>query len=135
MQHVKLAHISGDEWLVHPGRVLSVAEMFPIALKEEPTTSGKRKQPGTVIMEPMPECELRNKLFAVANFRAELSRAKAEGRDIVKENAHALFETDLSKVERLPKQVFVLWSAMTPEGRLEHASDVMVSSLYQKRKL
>ena len=135
VEHVKLAHISGDGWLVHPGGVLSEAEMFPITLEKKPTTGGKRNHPGVVIMEPIPECEQRNELFAVAHFRAEISRAKAEGRDIVKENAHALFETDLSTVEHLPKQVFVLWSAMTPAGRQEHVSRVMVSSLYHGRNL
>ena len=136
IEHVKLAHIAGQEWMVHPGNVLSAADMFPASVKEETPLSGKKKNPVFVPMKPLPECcELRSKLFAVAAFRAELARAKAEGREVIKEAAHALFE-DISEVARLPKQVFVMWNSTTPEGdKHEHASEVMLSSLCKARYL
>ena len=127
----------GDDWLVHPGRALSVADMFQSSVKEEPATNnGKRKNPGMIVaMEPMPECEQRDKLYAVANFRAEVLRAKREGQEVVPHIAHALFEKDYSNVGRIPKQFFVLWSAKTPELRLEHATEVLLSSLCNLRNL
>ena len=118
-----------------PGTVLSIAEMFPASVKEELPASGERKKPVLVPMKPLRECELRSRLFAVAGFRAELARAKAEGRDVIKETAHALFE-DISNTARLPKQVFVFWSSTTPEGnKHEYASEVMLSSLCEARLL
>ena len=134
IEHVKLAHISRNEFFVHPGTVLSIAEMFPVSVKEEIPASGKRKNPVLVPMKPLRECELRSRLFAVAGFRAELARAKAEGRDIIKEAAHALFEDISDIARRLPKQVFVLWSSTTPEGgKQEYASEAMLSDLCEAR--
>ena len=133
IEHVKLAHIARNEYFVHPGTVLSIAEMFPASVKEELPASGERKKPVLVPMKPLRECELRSRLFAVAEFRAELARAKAEGRDVIKEAAHSLFE-NISEIARLPKQVFVLWSSTTLErGKQEHASEVMLSSLCKAR--
>ena len=136
VQHVKLAHIAGDEWQVHPGKILTVTDMFPATVKEESAIKEQNKtNPIAVLMQPMPQCELRSKLFAVATFRAEVARAKAEGRDIIKENAYALFDTDLDGIDHLPRQVFVLWSAITSEGRQEYVSEMMMSNLYNRRGL
>ena len=134
IEHVKLAHISKNEFFVHPGTVLSIAEMFPVSVKQELPASGKRKNPVLVPMKPLRECELRSRLFAGAGFRAELAKAKAEGRDVIKEAAHALFEDISDIARRLPKQVFVLWSSTTPEGgKQEYASEAMLSNLCEAR--
>jgi hypothetical protein len=136
VEHVKLAHISGDQWLVHPGTVLTPAQMFATRVEEETLTSSKKKQnPVMSHMEPIPQCELRSKLFAFACLQAELTRAKEEGRLVNTEVAHASFDKAAFQIApRIPKQVFVLWSATTREGLQEHrATEVMFSSLYKGR--
>ena len=41
VEHVKLAYISGKKWLVHPGTVLSISEIFAATI-EEPAVRKKR---------------------------------------------------------------------------------------------
>ena len=130
-EHVKLARISGKKWLVHPGTVLSTAEIFTAAVEEEPS---KKNNPIVERIEPIPRCELRSKLFAVASFQAELLRAKEERRAVDTGLADVLFDKDSSKWTRLPKQVFVLWSSQSSDGGEEHhATEVMFSTLFKGR--
>ena len=131
-EHVKLARISGKKWLVHPGTVLSTAEIFNTVVEEEPCK--KNKNPIVERIEPIPRCELRSKLFAVASFQAEVLRTKEERRAVDTGVADALFDKDSSKWTRLPKQVFVLWSSQSSESTEEHhATEVMFSTLFKGR--
>ena len=78
VEHVKLAHVSGKKWLVHPGTVLSISEIFAATI-EEPTVK-KKKDVIAEHLEAIPKCEQLSKLFAVACFQAESLRAKTESR-------------------------------------------------------
>ena len=132
VEHVKLARISGKKWLVHPGTVLSTTEIFAATVEDDPTP--KKNNPVVERLETIPRCELRSKLFAVACFQAEKLRAKEETRAMDTEVADAMFDKDSSKWSRLPRQVFVLWSATAPEGAEEHyATEVMFSTLFNGR--
>ena len=131
-EQVKLSRISGKKWLVHPGTVLSTAEIFSAAVEEEP--GKKNRHPIVERIESIPRCELRSKLFTMASFQAEFLRAKEERRAVDTGVADALFDKDSSKWTRLPKQVFVLWNTMSSEGGEEHyATEVMFSTLWNGR--
>ena len=132
VEHVKLAHVSGKKWLVHPGTVLSISEIFAATI-EEPTVK-KKKDVIAEHLEAIPKCEQLSKLFAVACFQAESLRAKAESRAMDIVIGEQMFDKDTSKWTRLPKQVFVLWSSITSDGIEEHhATEVMFSTLFNGR--
>ena len=132
VEHVKLAHVSGKQWLVHPGTVLSTSEIFATTI-EDPAVKNK-KDVIVERMEAIPKCEQRSKLFAVACFQAESLRAKTELRAIDTVIGEQMFDKDTLKWTRLPKQVFVLWSSITSDGIEEHhAEEVMSSTLFNAR--
>ena len=132
VEHVKLAHISGKKWLVHPGTVLSTTEVFSAIIEDEPIP--KKNKAIVERMETIPPCELRSKLFAVANFQAECLRAKEETRAVDTGVADAMFDKDSSKWTKVPKHVFVLWSSSTADGVEEHhATEVSFSTLFKGR--
>ena len=135
-EHLKLAHVSGKKWVVHPGTSLSPCLMFLTDIPDEPATSpNKRNKTSSkpVIVdkiEPIKNGDALSKLFAVANLIAEVKRAKIEKREIDIKVAHAFF--DMSLPPKIPKQVFVLWSA-AGSGAEERANEVAFSTLFHKR--
>ena len=132
VEHVKLAHVSGNKWLVHPGQALTPTHIITAEIPE----NEKKKQKPVVIerIEPIPPCELRSKLFAVASLHAECLRAKAEMRAADTGVADAMFDKDTSKWTKIPKNVFVLWSSITADGVEEHhATEVPFSTLFKGR--
>ena len=132
VEHVKLAHVSGKQWLVHPGTVLSTSEIFAATI-EDPAVK-KKKDVIAERMEAIPKCEQRSKLFAVACFQAESLRAKTELRAMDTVIGEQMFDKDTLKWTRLPKQVFVLWSSTTSDGAREHhATEVMFWTLFNGR--
>ena len=138
VEHIKLACIDGNKWLVHPGTILTPAYTFATEVEGDvdDTPQGKRaKQTKPVIVEKMqciPQCEQRDRLFAVASFQAEVVRATALKRTVDTGAAHARFDKVIAG--KPPKQVFVLWRSTTSEGLVvEHADEVAFSTLYSKR--
>ena len=81
----------------------------------------------------IPLGEKRNKLFAVAEFKAEVARAESANRPVDLRVAHARFDR-LRKGNR-PMKVFVLWSSATSECSLvkEHVEEVPFAKLYRGR--
>ena len=136
-EHLKLAHVSGKKWVVHPGTSLSPCLMFLTDIPDESATSPNKRQKTSsnpVIIdkiEPIKEGgEALSKLFAVANHIAEVKRSRIEKREIDISVAHALFDKSLPQA-KLPKQVFVLWS--TVGDSVEHVNEVAFSTLFHKR--
>ena len=136
-EHLKLAHVSGKKWVVHPGTTMSTSLMFITAIADEPGSSSQSKRPKTSSkftkvdkIKPIKNEESLSKLFAVAHHIAEVERAKIEKRDIDIKVAHAFF--DKSSPETIPKQVFVLWSAAS-SGAEEHVNVAPFSTLCPRR--
>ena len=135
-EHLKLAHVSGKKWVVHPGTSLSPCLMFLTDIPDEPATSPNKRNKASskpVIVdkiEPIKNADALSKLFAVANLIAEVKRAKIEKREIDIKVAHALF--DMSLPQKIPKQVFVLWSA-AGSGAEERVNEVAFNKLFHKR--
>ena len=137
-EHLKLAHVSGKKWVVHPGTSLSPCLMFLTDIPDESATSPNKRQKTSsnpVIIdkiEPIKEGgEALSKLFAVANHIAEVKRSRIEKREIDISVAHALFDKTLPQA-KLPKQVFVLWSTVGSDS-VEHVNEVAFSKLFHKR--
>ena len=64
--------------------------------------------------------ELLRNLYAVAHFKAELLRAKMEGRAINLQTATGNFNVDVCQWGRAPRTVYVIWSHRMPEGGREY---------------
>ena len=134
VEHVKLACISGKNWLVHPGQVLTPTQITKVEIDDEVNKKTKRHPVVVERIEQIPPCELRSKLFAIACFQAECMRAREECRPVDTNVSDALFDKDTSKWKRSPKQVFVLWTSTTSDGTEEHhATEVNFSTLFKGR--
>ena len=135
VEHLKLAHVSGQKWVVHPSTPLSPSFLFLTEIPEErPQNKRKKtssKQDIVDKIEPIKDEEAPAKLFAVANHIAEVQRAKIEKREVDTEVAHALFDKSLPQT-KIPKKVFVLWKAIG-SGSKEHVSEVVFKTLLHKR--
>ena len=133
-EHLKLAHVSGQKWVVHPGTSLSPSLLFAAKIPEESSQSKRRKTSSEPVIvdkiEPIEEGEPLSKLFAVANHIAEVNRARIEKREVDTAVAHAFFDKSLPH-PKMPKQVFVLWSA-TGSGSEERVSEVAFNTLFHK---
>ena len=135
VEHLKLAHVSGEKWVVHPGTSLSPSLLFVTAIPRECSQSKRWKSSGKSVIvdkiKPIKEGDALSKLFAVANHIAEVQRAKIEKREVDTEVAHALFDKSLPH-PKIPKQVFVLWSAVG-SGSEERVSEIAFNTLFHKR--
>ena len=135
VEHLKLAHVSGEKWVVHPGTSLSPSLLFVTVIPEECSQSKRRKSSSKPVIvdkiEPIKEGEALSKLFAVANHIAEVQRAEIENREVDIEVAHALFDKSLPQT-KIPKKVFVLWKAIG-SGSKEHVSEVVFKTLFHRR--
>ena len=134
-EHLKLVHVSGQKWVVHPGHTLSTSLLFITEIADESGSSqSKRHKSSKAVMvdkiEPVKNGEALSKLFAVAHHIAEVKRAKIEKREIDIKVAHAFFDRSLP--QKIPKQVFVLWSA-AGSGAEERVNEVAFSTLFHKR--
>ena len=134
-EHLKLVHVSGQKWVVHPGHTLSTSLLFITEIADESGSSqSKRHKSSKAVMvdkiEPIKNGEALSKLFAVAHHIAEVKRANIEKREIDIKVAHALFDRSLP--QKIPKQVFVLWSA-AGSGAEERVNEVAFNKLFHKR--
>ena len=134
VEHLKLAHVSGQKWVVHPGTSLSPSLLFVTEIPEECSQSKRRKASSKAVLvdkiEPIKKEEDLSKLFAVANHIAEVERARIEEREVDTEVAHALFDKSFPH-PKIPKQVFVLWSATDGDSK-EHVSEVAFKTLFHR---
>ena len=134
VEHLKLAHVSGEKWVVHPGTSLSPSLLFVTEIPEECSQSKRRKASSKAVLadkiKPIKKEEDLSKLFAVANHIAEVERARIEEREVDTEVAHALFDKSFPH-PKIPKQVFVLWSATDGDSK-EHASEVDFKTLFHR---
>ena len=82
----------------------------------------KESRAGPVYRLPrIQQGELLHKLYAVAHFKAESSRATMEGRKIDLQAASEKLDVDVFKWGRPPKNVLVIWSHRVPdEGTREY---------------
>ena len=137
-EHLKLAHVSGTKWVVHPGTSLSTSLMFitdiPKEAKSPPHKRSKAKSEPVVVekMKPIENGEALSKLFAVAHLFAEVKRASIEERVVDVNAAHALFDKS-PQHKGNPKQVFVLWSAASSGCVEEHVNEVAFKTLFHKQ--
>ena len=83
-------------------------------------------------MQPIENREALSKLFAVAHLIAEVKRASIEEREVDTDVAHALFDK-APKHTKIPKQVFVLWSAASSGCVEERVNEVAFKTLFRKR--
>ena len=94
VEHLLCANISGDSWLVHPGKNM----LNPAFLSKQELKSGaKRKRTSAsppLPLEPIMPCAALDKLMSVAHHQAEVERAKLEGRNVDLDVADALFDKD-----------------------------------------
>ena len=137
-EHLKLAHVSGTKWVVHPGTSLMTSLLFitdiPNKAKSPPHKRSKtQKEPASVEkLQPIENGEALSKLFAVAHLFAEVKRASIEEREVDADVAHALFDKSPQHT-KIPKQVFVLWSATSSGCVEEHAHEVAFKTFVHKR--
>ena len=135
VEHLKLAHISGAKWVVHPATSLCPSLLFVTMIPEECSQRKCRKSSSNPVIvdkiEPIKEGEALTKLFAVANHIAEVQRAEIENREVDIEVAHALFDKSLPQTT-IPKKVFVLWKTIG-SGSKEHVSEVVFKTLFHRR--
>ena len=134
VEQLKVAHVSGQKWVVHPSTSLSPSFLFVTEIPEErPQNKRKKtssKQDIVDKIEPIKDEEAPAKLFAVANHIAEVNRARIEKRKVNTAVAHAFFKKSLPH-PKTPKQMFVLWSAVG-SGSEERVSEVDFNKLFQK---
>ena len=70
-EHLKLAHVSGSKWVVHPGTALSASLLFIAELPDECSQNKRHKSSKAVVVdkiEPIKNEEALSKLFAVAHL-------------------------------------------------------------------
>ena len=69
-EHLKLVHISGQKWVVHPGTALATSLLFITELPDECSQNKRHKSSKGVVVdkiEPIKNEEALAKLFAVAH--------------------------------------------------------------------
>ena len=69
-EHLKLVHVSGSKWVVHPGTALSTSFLFITELPDEGSQNKRHKSSKGVVVdkiEPIKNEEALAKLFAVAH--------------------------------------------------------------------
>ena len=122
VEHLLCANISGDTWLVHPGtNMLSPA----LLAKHEVKSGAKRRRISAsppLPLEPIMPCAALDKLMSVAHHKAEVERAKLEGRNVDTDVADALFDKDPFAWTQTPKKVHALWFAIE-DGKMEQRVD------------
>ena len=136
-EHLKLAHVSGTKWVVHPGTSLVTSLLFitniPSKAKSPPRKRSKVEgEPvGVAKIQPIENGEALSKLFAVAHLLAEVKRASIEEREVDADIAHALFDKS-PQLTKIPKQVFVLWNAASSGCVEERVNEVAFKNLFHK---
>ena len=137
-EHLKLAHVSGTKWVVHPGTSLVTTLLFITDIRRKAQSPANKRskaesEPVRVEkMQPIENREALSKLFAVAHLIAEVKRASIEEREVDTDVAHALFDKS-PQHSKIPKQVFVLWNAASDGFVEEHANEVAFKTLLNKR--
>ena len=137
-EHLKLAHVSGTKWVVHPGTLLVTSLLFitdiPNKVKGPPQKRTKAQSKPAIVEKnpPIQNGEALSKLFAVAHFLAEVKRAIIEEREVDADVAQALFDKSPEHT-KIPKQVFVLWSAASSGCVKERVNHVAFKTLFRKR--
>ena len=68
-EHLKLAHVTGSKWVVHPGTALSTSFLFLTDVPDECSQNKRHKSKAVVVdkIEPIKNEEALSKLFAVAH--------------------------------------------------------------------
>ena len=79
----------------------------------------KKPKGPTYRLPSIQQGELLHKLYAVAHFKAEVLRAKIEGRTVNLQTATANFNVNPCQWGRAPRTVCVIWSHQMPEGGRE----------------
>ena len=135
VEYLICAHISGDQYLLHPGRILHQHDMFKSNVEESSNKAPRLNAP-TKRIESLHPCSMLNKLMAIAHFQAEIERAEIQGRSPDMNVADEKFEKNsLEWGKKTPKQVFVLWTSKTEqEGGLDHhLNEVVFTTLSKSR--
>ena len=137
-EHLKLAHVSGTKWVIHPGTLLVTSLLYitniPNEAKGPPQKRSKAQSKPAIIekIAPIENGEALSKLFAVAHFLAEVKRASIEEREVDADVAHALFDKSPEHT-KIPKQVFVLWNAANSGCVEERVNEIAFKTLFRKR--
>ena len=113
VEHFICAKIHDSAFLVHPGGKLSPDALFRHNIKRHAKRS-RSCLPPVKLGKLMHGCAL-DKLMAIAEYRAEVERARYEDRDVDFHVADALLEKDPFRWEVAPKRVLALWT--TSDGR------------------
>ena len=124
---LKCAHVSGSIWLCHPGGVLHPNGLAQLDLTDESLAEQPR---GPIYrLQGAQQGDLLQKLYAVGHFKAELVRAKMEGRSVDLKAATEKFNVDAFSWNGSPKNVFVIWSHGSSEGWAHEVSEMPYKSL------
>ena len=124
VEHFICAKIHGPAFLVHPGGKLDPDDLFQHKIKRNAKRSRSSLAP-VRIGRLMHGCAL-DKLMAIAEYRAEVERARYEDRDVDLHEADRMLEKDPFRWPTAPKTVLALWR--TSDGR-HHVAEIPLPKL------
>ena len=124
VEHFICAKIHDSAFLVHPGGKLSPDALFRHNIKRHAKRS-RSCLPPVKLGKLMHGCAL-DKLMAIAEYRAEVERARYEDRDVDLHEADSMLEKYPVRSPTAPKTVLALWRAS--DGR-HHVEEIPLPEL------